>query len=330
MTKKLKFYTLPFLLAIFVVFSISSCDSGSKSGDDESTGQAKKGQEQGQNLASLDTSLYNSFFEDDGLSEDIKQAKKIFHSIPSPLETAMLLKSAGAEYDDILLNSTDNTERYTATKALALNLGIYTTDLSFASLFNYTQTALDYMKAAKTMAEGLDITDAIDNETLEFLEDNLDQRDVVMDVISETFLNSSSYLKENKREDVAAIVLVGGWIEGLYLATKLVGDASIKDNPLVDRILEQKLSFDIVRRVLADNLMNDKGQENADIVQLVKQLQPLKLAFDKVKVTTTEAQSVEGPNQVSTIMSKTTVSVEPEDFEEIKSVVQEIRTSFIQ
>ncbi|MBN1951593.1 MAG: hypothetical protein JW801_10345 [Bacteroidales bacterium] len=330
MTRILKIYTMPFLLALFVIVSLNSCDSGGGSGD-ESKDQAKsKGQDYDQNLTELDTSLYNSFFGNDELSEDIEQAKKIFHSIPSPLETAMLLKSAGAEYDDVLLNSNDNVERYTSTKSMALNLGIYTTDLSFASLFNYTQTAMDYMKAAKSMAEGLDITDAIDNETLELLEENLNQRDVVMDIISETFLNSSSYLKENKREDVAAIVLVGGWIEGLYLATKLVGDEPIKGNSLVDRILEQKLAFDIVRKVLADNLENENGKQNPDIVSLVTQLQPLKEAFDKVKVTTTEAKSVQGANQVSTIMSKTTVEVEPKDFEQIKVVVDQIRTSFIQ
>jgi hypothetical protein len=52
------------------------------------------------------------------------------------------------------------------------------------------------MTASRTMAEGLDISDAIDNETMTRLENNLQNRDVVMDIISETFLNSSSYLKK--------------------------------------------------------------------------------------------------------------------------------------
>jgi hypothetical protein len=282
-------------------------------------------------LETLDTSLLNSFFDDEGvLSEDIKEAKKIFHSIPSPLETAMLLKSAGAEYDQELLNSRNNTDNYTSSKSKALNLGIYTTDLSFASLFNQTQTSILYMKTAQKMAEGLDISDAISNETLELLEEKLDERDEVMDIISETFLNSSAYLKENQREDVAAIVLVGGWIEGLYLATKLVGDKPLNDNELVDRILEQKLSFNIVRRVLADNLEDESGKKNEDILSLIKELQPLKVAFDKVEVKTTESKPVDEDANVTTIVSQTTVSVTPADFEIIKKVIDEIRTSFIQ
>lgn len=270
------------------------------------------------------------FVTEDDIFDDIDKAKKIFYSLPSPLETAMLLKSAGAEYDEELLNSLDNVNNYTTSKAMALNLGIYTTDLSFASLFDQTQTSINYMNASKAMAEGLDISEAIDNATMERLEDHLEDRDVVMDIISETFLNSSSYLKENERQDVAAIVLVGGWVEGLYLATKLVGDKPIKGNKLVDRILEQKLSFNIVQRMLDDNKENASGEENEDIVTLIADLQTLKDAFDKVKVETTESQSVKGETNVTTIKSKTTVSVAPEDFEQIKIVVENIRTSFIQ
>jgi len=39
--------------------------------------------------------------------EDIRQAEKIFYTLPSPLESAMLIKSAGALFDDNLLNPID-------------------------------------------------------------------------------------------------------------------------------------------------------------------------------------------------------------------------------
>jgi len=155
----------------------------------------------------------DEFISGEDIFDDIDKAKKIFYSLPSPLETAMLIKSAGADYNEQLLNPLGNVEKYTTNKSMALNLGIYTTDLSFCSLFDQTQTSLNYMDATRKLAEGMDIKDAIDEETMIRLEENLNNRDVVMDIISETFLNSSSYLKENERQAVAAIVLVGGWIE---------------------------------------------------------------------------------------------------------------------
>jgi hypothetical protein len=271
------------------------------------------------------------FVTEDDIFDDIDKAKKIFYSLPSPLETAMLIKSAGAEYDEELLNSLDNVAKYSTSRSLALNLGIYTTDLSFASLFDQTQTSINYMTAAQEIAEGLDINDAIDNETMTRLEENLQNRDIVMDIISETFLNSSSYLKEQQRQDVAAIVLVGGWIEGLYIATQLIGDSNIEDNRLVDRVLEQKLSFNIVQRMLDDNREKENGQPNVDIVDLISELQPLKDAFDKVTVKTTQTQTVENDEtKVTTIKSQTTVSVLPEDFKTLQLAVNNLRTSFIQ
>jgi hypothetical protein len=271
------------------------------------------------------------FISEDDIFDDVNQAKKIFYSLPSPLETAMLIKSAGADYDEELLNSLDNVDRYTTNMSMALNLGIYTTDLSFASLFDQTQTSINYMEAAKKMAEGLDITDAINNETIKRLEQNLNNRDIIMDIISETFLNSSSYLKENDRQAVAAIVLVGGWIEGLYIATQLVGEKPIEDNKLVDRISEQKLSFNIVQRMLEENRKDESGEEDEDIVDLMVQLQELKKSFDKVKVETSEIK-IEPNNEtnVTTLKSQSKITITPEVFSELKENVRILRTNFIQ
>jgi len=65
----------------------------------------------------------------------------------------MLIKTAGATYNEKLLNPLSNLSNYTTSKSMALNLGIYTTDLSFASLFDQTQTAINYMQAAKKIGQ---------------------------------------------------------------------------------------------------------------------------------------------------------------------------------
>jgi hypothetical protein len=310
MVKNIRFNSLRILLFFATALLLVNCNSAKKKPSSDAKVQ--------------------DFVTQDDIFDDIDKAKKIFYSLPSPLETAMLIKSAGAKYDEELLNSMNNRSKYTTNKSMALNLGVYTTDLSFASLFDQTQTSINYMNAARSMAEGLDIQDAIDDETLKRLEDNLSNRDVVMDIISETFLNCSSYLKENERQDVAAIVLVGGWVEGLYLASKLVGNASIENNKLADRMIEQKLSFNIVQRMLDDNKQNEKGVQNADIVQLMDQLKDLKIAFDKVKVVSAETTTEKNDSSnITTLKSKTKVSVSAADFKQLQSEVDKLRTSFI-
>jgi hypothetical protein len=294
-----------FFFFFITALSFNSCKSdGSKSGNED---------------INLD-----EYITDDAIFDDINKAKKIFYSLPSPLETAMLIKTAGATYNEELLNPLANADKYSTNRALALNLGTYTTDLSFASLFDQTQASIDYMQASKKMADGLGILDAIDNTTIERLEANVNNREVIMDIISETFMNSSSFLQEDNRPAVAAIVLVGGWIEGLYIATQLVGDKPIEGNKLAERILEQKLSFDIVQRLLEDNKYNE------DVVALIEELEPLKQAFDKVEIKSTPVTAEETKGEaVTTLKAKSEIIASEETFEELQQVVKELRTKFI-
>ncbi|MBC7124657.1 MAG: hypothetical protein H5T24_03430, partial [Bacteroidales bacterium] len=92
---------------------------------------------------------------DSALVSSIESVKQIFYSLPSPLETAMILKRSGATYNEELLNPIENASKYNTTKSMALNLGIYSTDLSYASLFDQTQATIKYMTVSKKMAEGL-------------------------------------------------------------------------------------------------------------------------------------------------------------------------------
>ncbi len=259
-----------------------------------------------------------------GILEDIDNAKQIFYSLPSPLETAMLIKNAGASYNEDLLNPVDNTSRYTTNRSMALNLGIYTTDLSFASLFDQTQTSIQYMNAAKLMADGLGILDAIDDNTIEMLEENINNRDRIMDIISETFMNSSSFLTENERPAIASIVLVGGWVEGLYIASNLVGKASIEGNKLVERIVDQKLSFDIVIKLLESN------KDHTDVAEILNDLGDLKKTFDKIRITTTSIQAVpDEESNVTVLKSESKIDITPEVFQELQEKVKVLRTNFI-
>ncbi len=207
---------------------------------------------------------------------------------------------------------------------MALNLGIYTTDLSFASLFDQTQTSIRYMNAAKRMADGLGILDAIDNNTIEMLEENINNRDRIMDIISETFMNSSSFLTENERPALACIVLVGGWVEGLYIASSIVGDANIEGNKLVERIVDQKLSFDIVMHLLEDN------KDNIDVAEILTEISDLKSTFDKIIITTTSIQAVpDEESNVTILKSKSTIEITPEVFQELQEKVKMLRSNFI-
>ena len=258
------------------------------------------------------------------VQQDIEQAGKIFNALPSPLESAMLIKSAGAPFDRKFLNPVGNSKLYTTSRSLALNLGIYTCDLSFASLYDQTQLIIDYLNAAKKMADGLGILDFIDEEALENLEENINNKEVIMEIISETFLNSNSYLADNDQSAVATIVLVGGWIEGLYIATQLVDMDEFNGNKLVSTIIDQKLSIDILLNLL------DGSKGNPSVDEMIVQFQGLKTIFDKIKITATPIKTeVDKNTNVTILKSQVSTDMSVEIFRELTNYVADIRGSYV-
>ena len=256
--------------------------------------------------------------------EELKHAEKIFYTLPSPLESAMLIKSAGALFDNNLLNPIENTKKYSTNRSLALNLGIYTCDLSFASLYDQTQLIIDYMNAAKKMADGLGILDAIEQQDIDKLEENIHNTDVIMDIVSQTYMNSNSYLEDNNQPAIAALVLTGGWLEGLYISTQLVDIKDINGNKLVGRIIDQKLSVEI----LLDLLENSKGHPAID--ELIAQVVKVKAVFDKITIKTSPVRSEFDQNaNVTVLKSEIQADLTPEVFKELSVIVAEIRSNLI-
>jgi hypothetical protein len=235
----------------------------------------------------------------------------------------MLIKSSGATFNEKLLNPVNNTSKYTTNKSMALNLGAYTTDLSYASLFDQAQITISYMDASKKMADGLGILDAIDKTTIDRLEENINNRDVILDIISETFMSSTSFLKENERQALSSIVMVGGWIEGLYIATQLVGDKFSADSKIVDRIVDQKLSLDMVMKLLEGNKTNE------DVAGLITEMQDLKVTYDKITIKSSKIEPVLDENtKVTTLKSESSSNINESVFVELRNKIKNIRTNY--
>ena len=174
------------------------------------------------------------------------------------------------------------------------------------------------------MADGLGILDAINSNTIQRLEENINNRDVIMDIISETFMASSSFLKENDRTAVASIVLVGGWVEGLYIATSLVNPDNYKNSKLVERIVDQKLSFDIVLKLL------DENKDNPDVASLIAEMNELKKSFDKIEIKSSKIEAVKNTStNVTTLKSETSSNINQTVFKELADKVKAIRSNFV-
>ena len=117
---------------------------------------------------------------------------------------------------------------------------------------------------------------------------------------------------------------MGGWVEGLYIATNLVDEKSLKNNKLVERIVDQKLSLDIMVNLL------EESPDDEDAMSVLEDVKELKSIFDKITIKQGEVTAVEDlETNITTLESESSIHITPDVFKQLRSKVIEIRTSYI-
>jgi hypothetical protein len=250
-----------------------------------------------------------------------ERIKNMYYLIPSPIETMMLLQKAGAEYDAEILNSPMNVSNYETEFSKAINLGVYGSDLSFSTMFDQSQETMFFLTTAKKLAESLGIMEAFSQSTLDRIEANIDDRDSLMHLISDSYWIVDSYLKENENITVSGLIIFGGWIEGLHIAAKLA-----ENNPdnleLRSRITEQKYSLNNLIQLIDE-------YENPDLKDITTDLRVLKDIFDQAEISN-EATSTKVNEGVTTIGGKKSINISDEQMAMIFENVHKIRSKYVE
>jgi hypothetical protein len=249
------------------------------------------------------------------------KVKKIIYSIPSPVEMASLLQKSGVEFDGSILNPTDNANKYSTAKAQALNLGIYGADLRYTSMFEQDQQSLYYVATAKKLSGELGVEDALDDNVYQRLNDNRDDRDSLLSIVSDSYRMLNRYLRENAREEISALVITGGWVEGLYIACKHYSE---ENEQLAKRIAEQKY-------VLSDLMGLLSTYEDKEILSdVIADMADLDSAFDSVELNKGKTETSTGENGIMVIGGESSYSITAEDVAAISAKIESIRANYIQ
>ena len=211
-------------------------------------------------------------------AQAFNQAKAVFYALPSPVETATMLENLGVKFTDKFLHTTADVEKYNTTSSEALNLGIYTADMSFCALYEQNQAVIDYLATVKKLSERLGIAGFFNDSTLQTFQNNINNKNKIINSISESYSQSTSFLDEQERTEIASTVIVGGWIETLHLTLNMLKDVDLKSNKadVNDIMLNQQFTLEDLIGML--ELFKDDPQ----IVKLEDKLLQLKKTFDKI------------------------------------------------
>ncbi len=286
-----------FVSLLVLTAGLTSCGNSGKQDVDNGTGEEKSGT----SSSGKDTLV-----------------QTIFYSVPSPIETASLIQKTGVPYNKDFLNDIQNVPKYTTTGSKALNLGVYGTDLSFTSIYDQTQESMIYLKCANNLANGLGISNAFGEETANRLDANKNNRDSLLGIISESFWQADSYLKDSERPGTSSLIIAGGWIEAVYIATKL--QSSSKNAEITTRIAEQKFTLENLVKMLK------RYDFDATIADVYKDLIDLKTVFDQISLVKSPSESSKDPKTgITTIGSKSKLNITPEQLKAISDKIEILR-----
>jgi len=250
----------------------------------------------------------------------------ILQQIPSPLEIAVLLKESGKKYNASLLNSPDNLPKYNSNYKKALNLGIYGADLGYTNIYEQNQDGIKYISTIKSLADGLNIGQFFDIETIGRLATNSKNLDSLLLITTQNFNAINHYLQTQNRANLSVLLLTGGWIEAVHIMCSVAAQDP-NNKVLQEKIGEQKVILENIMLLLP--FYKEKDQNMAT---LLEDMQELKKIFDRVNITYTYKESTfEVVNGVMVIKdnSTTTIDITPQDVMDIRNTTLNIRNKII-
>ena len=241
-------------------------------------------------------------------------------SIPSPVQTAILIQKTNAQFDGSVLNSLENVSKYATENKKALNLGVYGADLAYLSNFKNPQQSQKYFEVMGKLAQSLNILENIDQSLLQRFIENMNEPDSLLALNADFYKEGDRYLKNNDRQQVAAMILMGGWIEALHIACF----AATNNEGIRSKIGEQRTALTSLIKVF-------KNFQDEETQKLNAALEALSTEMDKLNSTYAFNKPITDQDTRTTyITSKTTIDVSNEQLVEIKAKVNEIRNLITQ
>ena len=198
------------------------------------------------------------------------------YPIPTSVEVVELLQRAGAPYILGISNSAANVDKYFTERSKALNLGVYGADLSYAAIYEMNTETRRYLQVTRQLIDELNISTTFNRDFVERVENNIDDKDSLIYIVSDSFYDTYEFLAGQRRDDLSLLVMTGSWIEGMYLTSQIALGAR-ENTEITDIIIRQDEPLEVLLSLMED--INDQGDsdflysELSDIYDFIKDLQ---------------------------------------------------------
>lgn len=213
--------------------------------------------------------------------EEVQQdVRENVYPLPTAFEVTELINRMDAAFILDICNPVDNLPNYQTEAKRALNMGVYSADLSYVTTYNQQQAVGDYMQTMRTLFDQLDMTAAVDMDLPQKITEAANDKEKLTALITNAFYDSYDYLYRNGRERVAVLNLIGTWVESLYITTHIAED-TFDNKEMVKLIMNQKESLNQLIEILDRNVKDDENRPDNAVADMRVGLAPIRAIYDK-------------------------------------------------
>jgi hypothetical protein len=250
---------------------------------------------------------------------DISNIREIYYGLLTPVEVCNIFDRLGVRYNDTIILPASNRDLYMSSYKAAMNLGVYGVDMGYMKLFGVNRQTLEYFTAIQSLSERLNMPSNFLSDVIRNFDAEISNPDSVTRLMNKAYGKIDEHLRSEGSEGTLGLMLMGGWIEAMYLATQLAYDPANPDPEVAGRIAEQKYSLTSLLSFMK-NYYDDPM-----VVSYTRKLQYLNRWFDTFEIYYQPGDvSIDTLRQVITTTG-TEMTVTVETLNEIRDYVAKLR-----
>ena len=175
--------------------------------------------------------------------EDTSKMREIYYGLLTPVEVCNIFERLGLHYNDTAILATENQNLYMSSYKAAMNLGVYGVDMGYMKMFGVNRQTVNYFNTIKILSERLNMPDTFLSDAIRSLDADISNADTLTGLMNDAYQKIDNHMRLEGNEGTLGLMLMGGWVEAMYLATQLAYDPENPDPQVVGKIAEQKYSL---------------------------------------------------------------------------------------
>ncbi|MCX6332912.1 MAG: hypothetical protein NT092_01230, partial [Bacteroidia bacterium] len=161
-------------------------------------------------------------------------------------------------------------------------------------------------------------------EPIKRVQSDMSNADTITALMQKAYADIENHLRESGRESTAGLMVMGGWVEAMYIATQLVYNPANPDPEVVQKIAEQKYTLTSLLSFMK-NYYDDPV-----VVYYTKKLKYLKNYFDTFEIYFEKGDlEIDTQKQVLRSSGATKMTVTVETLNKIRDYVAKLRTEMV-